>query len=645
MHAGSAGWLGQSVIPPGILVLFALLLGLASPAAGAAPKQADTVFRNGYIYTVDQKNSVKQAVAIRNGKITYVGSNNGVRKFIGKRTKVTNLGGKMAMPGIVDAHNHVISAGARLLECDLNYESFTVSEFLDRIQGCLNETSAKEPDTWLVVSGWYRQAMSGPVTNLDLDGLTTGRPIFVSSSDGHTKLVNSRALAIAGITAATPDPDGGRIDHHPGGEPNGILEDAAGGLVSSKLPATTAEDVLEQAQTALRAMRADGVTSFMYQGAGEDGMDAFKKVAQSGDLTARASFAPNISLAERSKPNAAVKQILELQQKYSRPFKARPNLTLRNVGELSQDGVLQWPAQTASLLEPYLENVGTEANPNWQPSSWSGPDPYTPLPVLKKLTLALAKAGIEPEIHAIGDRAVHETLDAYQYVRKQLNKAKAQKGLKRAQKKLRKLKRSSASRAAIRAAAKRVKAARKALKKTDVRLLISHAEMVIPSDYARFRKLDVVPAMGFWWASPDFDSIDSAENYLGPERFNRMEPEGHLQRAGAKIALGSDWPVNALNSMYQLKVLVTREGNNPGEKYQGRLGTVPLVPIKPALRAMTINPAYGMHQDEQTGSLEVGKFADMIVLDRNLLKVDPRTIDQTRVLRTVVGGKTVYERK
>lgn len=631
----------------GLSAAIALFLGVLAPAANAAPKPADTVFRNGFVYTVDKKNSVKQAIAVRNGKIVYTGNNKGVRKFIGKRTKVTGLGGKMVMPGIVDAHNHATWAGEILLQCDLAYASLTVPQFQAKIQECLDASSEKEPEGWLEVSGWYRQAMlpeGTVVTKADLDALSTSRPILVQSSDGHTKLANSRALELAGIDASTPDPEGGHIARYPGSdEPDGNLEDSAGALVTSLIPAPTQEDINRQVDTAVTAMSADGVTSFMEQGSTPEGLKAYRTLKRDGKLTARASLAPNVPLSERRTPAVAVKRILDLQKQFQRPLKPKPGLQVHNSAEISQDGVLQWPAQTASLFEPYLVNEGTEENPNWVPGPSRGPDPYTPEPVLKKLALALAKAGIEPEIHAIGDRAVHETLNAYEYVRKHLNKAKAQKKVKKARKKLRKLKRRSASRKAIKQAKKRLKVARKALKKTDVRLLISHAEMVIPSDYSRFRKLDVVPAMGFWWASPDFDSIDAAEDYLGPERFNRMEPEGHLQRAGAKIALGSDWPVNALDSMYQLKVLVTREGNNPGEKYQGPLGTVPPVPIKPALRAMTINPAYGMHQEHKTGSLERGKFADMIVLDRNLLKVDPRTIDQTKVLRTVVGGKTVYE--
>lgn len=642
MEAGLSRSPGRLAIPLGVFMVFALLLGVATQAADAAPKPADTVMRKGFVYTVDKQNSVKQAVAMRNGKIVYVGTNRGVGKFIGKRTKVTNLGGKMVMPGIVDAHNHAIGAGEDLLNCNLNYAGLAMAEFKAEIQACLDRNVQDEgPDSWMVVINWYRQAMTEEPTNLDLDSLTTERPIAVYSSDGHTVLTNSRGLAIAGVTAATPDPEGGRIEHHSGGEPNGVFEDTAGRLVSSQIPPSTASDRIGFVEVALKEAATQGVTSFMQQIASDPTVKAYASVAQDSGLTARVSLAPDLTLDEQRAPNATVKRLRALKRKHDHPLRPQPNTSLHNVGEVFQDGVAQWPAQTASLLQPYLKNVGTEAAPDWQPSNWSGPDPYTPLPVLKKLALALAKAGIEPEIHAIGDRAVRHTLDAYEHVRKQLNRSKAKKAVKKARRSLAKAR----TTAAKRAAKKRLAKAQKQLKRTDVRLLIAHAEIVDPADYGRFAKLDVVPAMGFWWASPDFDSIDATQDFLGPDRFNREEPHEYLRRAGAKIALGSDWPVNPYDTMYQLKVLTTREGNNPDPKYQGRLGTVPPVPIKPAIRAMTINGAYGMHQEKQTGSLERGKFADLIVLDRNLLKIDPRTIDRTKVLQTVVGGKTVYKRK
>ncbi len=598
------------------LAIVALATGAGSAAAHGAQKHhgahthhsrparpADTVLRNGYVYTVDRHDSVKQAVAVRRGRIVYVGTNRGARRFIGRRTHVVNLHHKMLMPGIQDTHMHALSGGAALLQCDLHYAALTVEAFKAQIQSCLDATRDKEPDGWLEVVRWYRQAMlpsGAEVTKADLDALDTKRPIIVSSTDGHSSLGNSRALALAGITAATPDPPSGQIIHDGSGEPTGILEDRAQRLLSGAVPPPTAAERVESAKAALGALREQGVTAFMQQIATPDTIQAYETLARRGQLTVRASMGPDISVDEIAKPRAAVATLRSLRRRFdSGPLKPRAGIQVRNVSELFQDGVIQWPAQTASLLKPYLVNTGTEAHPHWVAGTKSGSDPYTPRAQLDPLVLAIAKAGFDPEIHAIGDRAVRHVLDTYAYVRKHL-------------------------------------------KGKDVRLQIAHAELVAPSDLARFKRLGVIPDMGFQWAKPAPDSIDAAKDYLGPARFNRMEPEGYFSRLGVPLTQGSDWPVDPLNEWFSMEVGITRKNTMPGAKYAGRLGKVPGVPLKGAIRAFTINGAYALHAEHETGSIERGKLADMIVLDQNLLKIPVSRISETKVLRTFVGGKTVY---
>jgi predicted amidohydrolase YtcJ len=569
-------------------------------AAMAAPKAADTVLRHGYVATIDHHNSIAQAVAIRGGRIAYVGSDRGVKAYISHHTKVVDLRGRMVMPGLVDAHDHAIDGGTQLLSCDLDYAPLTVAQFQQKIQGCLDNSRGREPDGYLTVTNWYRQAMqpSGTqVSKADLDALSTKRPIVVSSTDGHTQLLNSRALADAHITAATPDPVSGQVIKGADGQPTGILEDAAGRLVAA--PAPTAADTLSSAAESLKAMRSQGLTTVSPQAIGTDGIKAYDTLAQDDKLTTRMFMAPDIATQAASDPAKAVRSILAIRRQFdSGPLAPRAAITVHDSGEIFQDGVLQWPAQTASLLAPYLVNKGTDAAPDWQPGPSSGPDPYIKLPVLKQLVLALAKAGISPEIHAIGDRAGRHTLDAYAYVRR--------------------------------------------FHRYDgVRLQMAHAEMVDPADYDRFAKLDVTADMGFQWAKPAFDSIDAAQDYLGPARFNRMEPEGILYRHGATVAQGSDWPVDKLDQFFSMEVLVTRRGTLGG-KYAGPLGQVPGVPVKAALRMFTINGAYALGADGETGSLERGKLADMVVLSQNLLKIPSSRISDTKVLRTILGGRTVY---
>lgn len=584
----------------------ALILGISSsiaaaPTGGRTP--ADIVLDHGVVYTVDRDNSIRQAIAIRSGRIIYVGTNAGVGPYIGKQTHVIDLHGKMVMPGLIDAHNHPIAGGMQLTQCSLNYAPLTVSQFQHKIQTCLDKTKAQEPDGYLMVGGWFREAMrpeGADVTKADLDALKTRRPIIVRSSDGHSTVANSRALALAHITRDTPDPHAGRIDRDRSGEPTGVFEDTAEELVRKPVPPPSAADILAAAKAALAAFRRQGETAFMAQIASKPDIEAWATLRKEGLLTARAYMAPDVAPDAVAEPRLAVRRILDLKHEFDTgPIGPRPNLWVRNSGEIFQDGVYNWPALTASLLEPYFVNKGTAAKPNWQPGTNRGPDPYIPLHQLQRLLLALANAGIEPEVHAIGDRAVRHTLDAYAYVRQHLNGK-------------------------------------------DVRLEIAHAEMVAPSDVPRFKALNVIPDMGFQWAKRAFDTVDAAENYLGPERFNRVEPEGLLYEAGARLALGSDWPVDPINDWFDMKVLVTREGDDTG-KYAGPLGKVPGVPVKAAIRAFTINGAYALHCEKDIGSLEVGKLADLIVINQNLIVIPPKKIADTKVLLTMVGGTTVFQ--
>ena len=244
----------------GALVVCAVIPAMTA-AAAAATLPADTVLNHGFIYTVDRENSVRQAIAIRGGYIVYVGTNAGARPFIGKRTKVIDLHGNMVMPGVIDAHNHAISAGMELNGCDLHYAQLTIAQMQHAVQACLDRTSGQEPNTYLLVWNWYREAMlpSGvPVTKADLDVLKTHRPIVLESSFGHTTLANSRAVALARITRQTPDPRGGHIDRDSSGEPTGTFQDAAQTLIEKEIPPPSARDIREAAKTALAAFRRQG---------------------------------------------------------------------------------------------------------------------------------------------------------------------------------------------------------------------------------------------------------------------------------------------------------------------------------------------------------------------------------------------------
>jgi predicted amidohydrolase YtcJ len=570
----------------------------------ASADPADAVYRNGYIYTVDAKDSVQQALAVSDGKIVYVGNNAGAKSYIGKHTKVIDLHGKMLMPGLVDGHMHPLQGGSFLLKCNLNYLALTVPQFQSRIQECLDKTKDQEPDGWLEVVNWFQQNMlpSGvTTTTATLDSLKTKRPVIVRSSFGHSTLGNTRALQLAHVTSTTPDPQAGKIWHDSSGNPTGLLEDSAQDVFNEMLPKATDKDNVAAAEASLDAMRKQGITTFLDAAANESIISAYSTVQHAGKLTARAHFAPVIDPKDGADAQKAVAAVLDLKKKYDQgPVIVKPTITVRNA-KLFLDGVITAPAFTGAMLQPYIKNAGTAEHPNWQASTDSGPPVYFPAPVLSALLIELANADIEPHMHADGDRAVREGLNG-------------------------------------------IEAMRARFPDKDIRAAIAHDEIVDPSDYPRYAKLNAIPVLSFQWAKPASDTVDGAKDYLGPARFKIMEPEGLLEAAGARITYGSDWPVDPLDEWFALKVGITRT-NAPtaGPKYAGKLGEDPGMSAKTVVYAITINSSYELHQEAQTGSLEPGKLADFIVLDRNLFKIPPEQIANIKVLETVVGGKIVYK--
>jgi predicted amidohydrolase YtcJ len=221
--------------------------------------------------------------------------------------------------------------------------------------------------------------------------------------------------------------------------------------------------------------------------------------------------------------------------------------------------------------------------------------------VLSQLLIEVAGAGLEPHMHADGDRAVREGLDG-------------------------------------------IGALRRKFPDRDIRAAVAHNEIVDPADFPRYQQLNVIPVLSFQWEKQAPDTVEGAREYLGPARYKYIEPAGFLAAAGARIAYGSDWPVDPLDEWFALKVGVTRiNAPQPDHKYAGRLSQDKGLSRKEALRAITMNSSYELHQDRDTGSLEVGKLADLVVLDRNFFDIPAGQIAEIKVLQTVVGGRVVYQ--
>jgi predicted amidohydrolase YtcJ len=597
------------------LAIVAVGCGAAMPAvAQARVRSADTVLRHGFIYTADRQSDVARAMAVRNGVIVYVGSDKRARAFVGRHTKVIDLHGRMVMPGLQDGHIHGVTNDPQKT-CDLQAKPLTVDEFRARIRACLADpelhtSTPAARDDFLVASNFYIQFLRPPGTDATkalFDGLTD-RPIIVHTAiTGHEVVVNQAALDLAGIDRNTPDPEGGRIVHGPDGNPNGLLTDRAVDLVEGLVPpppALTKQKEVDLAASRMKDFAREGVTSFFQPLASPDLIRTFYRLRQQHRLTARAHFAPlaGQNNGDLAHPKSLYARMQRLRKSVERPRQAGPRLVAEpgvsvDAVKFFMDGVLQYPDQTAALFKPYLDEHG---NPRQGPRARG--DLFIQGKVLDPVVIAFMRRGFQPHIHAIGDRAVHVALNAFGAARK------ANRSLERRS-----------------------------------RPTIAHAELVDRRDYARFGTLGVTASMGLQWAKPAPDSTEAVKPYLG-SRFGLYEPEYPITKAGGRVSMGSDCCLDPFDEWFDLEAAILRKADWGPDfpEFAGRVNALPGLSLKDAIRVVTINGAYQMHQDRVTGSLERGKLADLVVLNQNIAKVRRDDISKTDPVMTMVGGKRVW---
>jgi len=540
-------------------------------ATQAAP--ADLVFRNGSIYTVDGARSWASAVAVRGGRIVYVGSDEGTGELIGPSTQVVDLDDRLMLPGFQDVHIHPIGGGIEAAACDLN-ELTTLEEYLEAIR----TYAAENPDEEWILGGGWSMSVFGPGANASrklIDEIVPDRPVFLSSADGHSAWVNSKALEIAGITAETPDPADGIIDREPGTrEPMGSLQEGAIYLVRAHAPPVDLETRMAGLQYSIEMLNSYGITSIQDANVDEEDLKAYRALDDRGELSLRVVGS---QWWDRESGTGQIGQFRTLRDQYT---KGRVRAT---TVKIMQDGVME--NFTAAMLEPYTGKGDTRGIPMVEPEA------------LKTAVTALDAEGFQVHFHAIGDAAIRQSLDA-------------------------------------------VEAALSKNGNLGHRHHISHLELIDPTDVPRFRKLDVVANFQPLWAFADSYITELTVPFIGPERARWLYPIGSLHRSGGMIAFGSDWSVSTANPFHEIEVAVTRMGPS-GET------TEPFLPeeridLPLALAAFTINAAYVNTSDHDTGSVEVGKYADLIVVDRNLFDIRPEEISDASVLMTMIEGQVVH---
>ncbi len=556
---------------------------------------ADVIFGGGAIYTADRTGrrliraaapggSPASAVAVADGAIAAVGSEDDTvfSDLRGPSTERVDLGGRALLPGFQDAHVHPAFAGVTMIGCNL-IGAATLEEAMSRIGAYAAAHPEKE---WISGSGWRMEWFErGTPSRHLLDKVTGGRPSFLLNRDGHGGWANTRALELAGFDARTPDPPDGRFEREDDGAPQGTAHEGAADLVGAFVPKPSFDERLAGLVLAQRHLHQRGITAWQdaivgdYLGS-QDPLGVYLAAAESGQLTARVQGA---LWWERSR---GAEQIDELR---GRREAGQSGRFRANTVKIMQDGVAE--NFTAGMLEPYLDACGGQTAGR----GLSHVDPDE----LRAHVTALDALGFQVHCHAIGDRAVRECLDA-------------------------------------------LAAARAANGGNDHRHHIAHLQVVHPDDVPRFARLGVTANMQALWAAHEPQMDELTIPFLGPERSARQYLFGDLLRSGARLAAGSDWAVSTANPMRAIHVAVNRSlRESTGAQAE------PLLPgqaldLAEAMAAYTIGSAFVNHLDDVTGSIEPGKLADLIVLDRDPFARPAAEIAEATVLATYVQGAAVY---
>ncbi|MGH3485242.1 MAG: amidohydrolase [Nocardioidaceae bacterium] len=543
-------------------------------------ERPDLVFTGGRIFPADGQPPVDGAVAVRAGRIVAVGDGD-VRGLAGPDTRVVDLAGGLLIPGFVDAHVHPVQGGLERMRCDLT-DYGTREAYLDAIRSYADSNPDAE---WITGGGWSMAAFAGgtPVA-ADLDAVVPDRPVFLPNRDHHGAWVNSRAMELAGLDADPPDPPDGRLERDADGQPTGTLHEGAMDLVGRLAPEPTYDEwmaALLGAQTYLHSL---GITAWQDAIVGEyanivDSADVYVDAARDDRLTARVTGA---LWWDRER---GAEQIPDLVARRERLRAGRFRITSVKV---MQDGVAE--NFTAGMLEPYLDGDG-------RPTGNAGLSFVDPT-ALKEYVTTLDSEGFQVHVHAIGDRAVREALDAFA-------------------------------------------AAAWTNPPSDRRHHIAHIQVIHPDDVPRFAILGVTANMQPLWAAHEAQLDELTLPFLAEPRASWQYPFGALAASGARLAAGSDWPVSSPNPLEGIHVAVNRRLPEDGPDVPVLLPEQRL-DLAAALTAYTAGSARVAHHDD-SGVIAPGRLADLAVLDRDPFAGPPEEIAATRVVATYVEGEPVFE--
>ena len=585
----------------GLAVAASAAVTLCLPGCGPRQVPADVVFTNGSIYTLagDPPATVGaeprvEALAVSAGRIVAVGTSAEIAKRVGPRTRVVDLHGRTAVPGLVDCHVHMQSLGRSLREVDL-VGTQSYDDVIARVRARAADLPA---DEWVTGRGWDQN--DWPEKQFpDHEALSRAvpdHPVYLRRVDGHAALANAAALRLGGVDAGTPDPSGGRIVRRPDGTPAGVLVDRAMDRVAARIPAPAPEERRLRLRLAADHALAAGLTGVHDAGIGVADLEDYTILLREGALKLRVyamvgatrarpedleSGAETHAAGAADVPEEAPNAILAYALRDGpQPFDASMHFCLRTV-KLMVDGALG--SRGASLLEPYSDAPGERGLPQYSAAEFLA------------LARPLHARGFQLATHAIGDAGNRMVLDAYETLQREAPRA-------------------------------------------DARHRIEHAQVLAPSDLPRFAALGVVPSMQPTHCTSD---MPWAGARLGPERERGAYAWRGLRDTGVVIAAGSDAPVESVDPRLGLYAAVTRQ--DAAGWPAGGWHPDQVLSRSEALRAFTSWAAYSSFTDKDLGTLEPGKLADLTVFDRDVVSCAPHELLESRGVMTVVGGDVVYE--
>ncbi|MEW6998755.1 amidohydrolase [Colwelliaceae bacterium BS250] len=562
------------------LIATSLLLTACSNDADQNVITADRVFTGGTIYTVNDHQPIVEALAIKDGIIVYSGDLDGVQDYIGDSTINKNLAGRMLLPGFIDSHVHPIMGGAYVRS--LSLETFaTPAHWFEQITEYANVNSDKE---LLFGYGFLASAFGseGPTKQM-LDNIVADKPLFIMDEGFHGGWGNSKAMALLGITKDTKDPVPGfsYYKRDENGEPTGyFLENTATDAVV-KLGVITIESVAAGTADIFEIMNSYGITSVFDAGAGDESK---LQVSVLKDLVAKnkltVRYEGSHMVSSAEQMDTAVSQsVFNKKLTADQPFKI-------SMLKIMNDGTIE--GKTAAMHEDYQGEPGNR-----------GETVFTPEEMESLLEQATA-ADLDIHIHALGERTITEALDAIEIVRvKHPNKQN--------------------------------------------RITICHIQVMSDTDIPRFAKLNVIAQSTPLWTS--FDKY--GKPFVSADQFNRYFRFNSLKKAGVKMSFGSDFPASGagtlgMSPLFNMEIGHTRQSpGKPNAEVQNNINE--RLDIASLIRGYTLDAAYQIRLENSIGSLEVGKAADLVILDKNLFEVEPYSIHKVNVVETILAGKTVYQ--